>query len=174
MFCNVFGLDAVNVLSQAGEYLDEDTALVVPLLTPSVIEAAAEWNGDVFGTVPWHGAIEGELSDVFDSAYEDAYGDRGPGAHAGTGVGHLVYGSVFVYAAAVERADSTDAGAVRSELEGSAHDLGLGREHVQACNHQATRPVPVVRVSDGQFEPVDLVTDAVAGCDEPPASDCSL
>ncbi|WP_226010478.1 ABC transporter substrate-binding protein [Halomicrobium salinisoli] len=174
LFCNLFGLDAVNVLSQAGEYLDEDTTLVFPLLTPSVVEAAAEWNGDVFGTIPWHGAIDGELSDVFDSTYQDAYGDQAPGSAAGTGVAHLVYGSVFVYAAAVERADSTDADAVRSELEGSAHDLGLGREQLQACNHQATRPVPVVRVSGGQLEPVDLVDDAVAGCDEPPASDCSL
>lgn len=174
VFCNLFGLDAVNVLSQAGEYLDEDTVLVVPLLTSSVVEAAAEWNGDVFGTVPWHGAVEGELSEVFDSVYEEAYGDRAPGPYAGTGAAHVVYGEVFAYAAAVERGNSTDAETVRGELEGSAHDLGLGREHLQACNHQATRPVPVVRVSDGQLEPVDLVEDAVAGCDEPPASDCSL
>ncbi len=174
VFCNLFGLDAVNVLHQAGEYIDEDTALVVPLLTPSVVEAATEWNGDVLGTVPWHGAIDGELSDVFDSTYQDAYGDQAPGPRAGTGAAHLVYGEVFTYAAAVERANSTGAGAVRSELEDSAHDLGLGREYLQACNHQATRPVPVVRVADGQLEPVDLVEDAVAGCDESPASDCSL
>lgn len=181
VFCAVFGLDAVNLLQQATENLRDGTDFVVPVLDRSVGTAIESDVSGIIGTVPWNSGVPSSRSNAFASGYDDAYGDsEAVSARNPSGPVHLVYGQTLVYAAAAERAGTVDPMAVQTELEGMEYNVGLGTETMQACNHQSTRPVPVVQGNatdtDGAdwFSILSVERGVVDGCDSPPASDCSM
>lgn len=181
VFCNLFGLDATNFIHGADEKLTEGTGVVVPWINQSIAGVVQESIAGVLGTTTWDPGFSSWRSKRFAKAYRDAYSQSSsqmaPGA---TGPAHLVYGQTLSFAAAAERAGSFDSEAIRDELEGLSYNLGLGDETMQACNHQATRPVPVVRgraeqtEDDSWFDVETLSTDAVTTCEETAASDCSF
>lgn len=181
VFCHLFGLDATNFVQAASDRLPDGTGVVVPWINQSMAGVLRENVAGVVGTTTWDPGFKSWRSKVFAEAYRERYDGEGGRESAGaTGPAHLVYGQTLSFASAAERAGSFDAEAVRTELEGTTYDLGLGEETVQACNHQATRPVPVVRgraerSSDGSwFDVVSVEDDAVAACDGTLASECSL
>jgi len=94
---------------------------------------------------------EGEYADAYDSAYVSSYGTiAGGDAATGSGTAHVTYTQTLQFAAAAERAGSFDLGAIQSALEGHEYDTGGGDQRLQACNHQASRAVPVVRGRSSQ------------------------
>lgn len=180
LFCHLFGLDAVNLLDQAADQLPDGTALVFPWLNQAVGNSV---NGDVAGvyaTTTWDPGFSSWRSKTFAESYRRAYDAEGVRSQVATGPAHLTYVQVLTYAAAAQAARSLEPDAVVAELEGLSYDVGLGDETLQACNHQATRPVPVVRGrerptdSESWFDVLSVENGAVATCDEPPASNCSL
>lgn len=179
LFLNHYGLDGANSLTQAVEMgLDEEMELVVPLYNRPMAQAASGAIDGVYGTIAWDAQIESPLSNAFTAAFRDEYNGRIP-----SGTAHLAYAQTLQYAAAVERAETFYPPAVIRELEGHTYDIGLGEETMRACDHQAQRPVPVVKglpESEQElgvfYEIEELVpSDEVTyDCYSGPAADCRL
>lgn len=177
LFLDLFGLDAVNALASVRSELSADVTVVVPYLDDDYATSLVGGLTDVVGTTPWTRGVDSATGIAYETAYRSVDSE---GHVTGAGTAHVTYVATLQFAAAAERAGSFDLAAVRPELESLQYDVGLGSQRVQQCNHQSTRPVPVVRgradpAADDEF--VDLVAlerDATAGCGRRPASDCSL
>lgn len=181
LFCSLFGLDAINLLTEAAKNLNDNTTIVVPWINQSIAETVQEDVADVIGTVPWDAGVDSTRSTAFADSYRaEAAIVSGSPSNAPTGPAHHMYCQTLMFAAAAERAGSFDSADVRSELEGLTYDVGFGEQTMQACNHQASKPIPVVRgqaeaTSTGSwFEVISVEEGMVGGCDEPPASNCSI
>lgn len=178
---NLFGLDAVNGVRAAKEILDEDTGLVVPLIDDSLGHTIGSDLEGIIGTIPWDAGIDSGLSVTYSDEYVTSFGRTAGGeGRSGSGTAHVIYVQTLLYAAAAERAGTFETEAVANELEGMEYDVGLGVQEMRACDHQATRPLPVVRGLDSQtadgnrLEIMRMSRDPLGPCDQPPASDCSF
>lgn len=178
---SLFGLDVANALSTAKEQLSDSIDIVVPVIDDSLDSIVGKSVSEIMGTMPWDSNIDSEYTSPYNDAYITNYGPGGSGqAQTGSGTAHVVYTQTLHFAAAAERAGSFDPNVVQSELEGSEYDVGLGQQTLQTCNHQATRPVPVVRgqsnspPDSNHFELVTLEGDVTADCSSELASSCSM
>lgn len=178
---NLFGLDAINAVDAANDVLADDVGVVVPVIDDALGIELEAGVSDIVGTIPWDVSVGGDLSTAYEDEYVFNYGPGAGGqAQTGSGTAHVIYTQTLQYAAAAERAGSFDTDAIVAELEGVSYDAGLGEQQLRACDHQSTRPIPVVRgiehptADRNRFELVTLATDAVGGCEDAPAADCSL
>lgn len=186
LFLNLPGFDASVAVPQAKKILSEEVTVVVPLLTRRIAETAGSKITDVVGTVPWDPImarfdptpLSRTLIESYGSAYRTESDEEAP---VPTGPVHVAYSQVMVYAMAVERAGTFDADAVVEELEDASYNVGMSEsETMRACDHQANRPVPIVKgriegmQKQGYYYELDVIrTDGTYGCDSPPASECS-
>ncbi|SFR92748.1 ABC-type branched-chain amino acid transport system, substrate-binding protein [Halomicrobium zhouii] len=181
LFLNLFGIDAINALTAAQDAVPEETQVVVPFIDDSLGYVVGSEVADILGTMPWEAGLDGEYAKAYDSAYVSNYGTiAGGDAATGSGTAHVTYTQTLQFAAAAARAESFDPGAIQSALEGYEYDAGGGDQRLQACNHQASRAVPVVRGRSSQdsggnyFELLDHRDGVVPTCEEEPATSCSL
>lgn len=183
LFLNLFGLDAANALSQATETISDDIQIVVPYLNRTVVQTARSDVATVLGGVPWIWGLDDGPSSAFEDAYRNAYESdaNALGDGAPSGIAHHAYVQTLQYAAAAERAGSFDADAVRTAMNGHTYDVGLGEETMRACDHQAVRPVPLVRgrrasqQRNGQYlNLMEIVGDVTPACGASSAGGCSL
>lgn len=170
---NFTGLDGADALREAREVIPEDIGIVAPLFNRPMARNTGEPLKDIIGTVQWDADIDNDVTDAF----VDAWGGDGQPSD----LAHLAYVQLFEYAAAAERAGSTEADAVVSALEGHQYDHGSGQSTLRACDHQAMRPVPVVKglpgsaQEDGKYFRVFEVNGEVGyPCEDKPAADCSF
>ncbi|PSP97663.1 branched-chain amino acid ABC transporter substrate-binding protein [Halobacteriales archaeon QS_4_70_19] len=172
-----YGLDAANSLPQAvNQGLDEDMEIVVPLYNRLMAKASGEAINGVFGTVDWNWQYDNPATNSFVEAYKSEH-DRNPSYTA-----RLAYNATMQYAAACERAGTFYPPEVLKELEGHTYsNAGLGtEEELRACDHQAMRPVQVVRGNvQGEDEFFELVnqtptSEVEYACDAGPAAQCNL
>jgi ABC-type branched-subunit amino acid transport system substrate-binding protein len=171
------GLDGGDALREARSIVPDDVGIITPLFNRPMARNAGDALDGILGTTHWSAAVDSEVSNAFASAWAEA----DTGSAAPSDLAHLAYVQTMQYAAAAERAGSVAADDVVAELEGHSYDFGLGEETMRECDHQAVRPVPVVRGlpsgsgSDGQyFETVAVVADAGYACEDRPASRCSF
>ncbi|WP_435179488.1 substrate-binding protein [Halorussus sp. AFM4] len=180
IFLNHYGLDGANSLGQAIEMgLDEDMEIVMPLYNRPMAQAAGGAIEGIYGTVAWDAQIDNEPSNSFAKAFGDEYGGRVP-----SGPAQLAYAQTLQYAAAAERAGTFYPPEIIKQLEGRKYDnLGMGKETMRKCDHQAQRAVPVVKGlpeseqgSGRFFELVNLTSRSELGykCGEGPAAECKL
>ncbi|MHB9287499.1 ABC transporter substrate-binding protein [Halobacteriales archaeon Cl-PHB] len=180
---NYYGLSGALALEEARSLAGDDVDLVVPLLTLPMARNAEGALKDVVGTVAWDAIIENDVSKAFMNAWlvTPFTQDRRDVADP-SGIGHVAYFQLMQYAAGVEGAGSFAPPAVVDAIENRSYDTGLGSQQMRACDHQATRPVPVVRglaprdqSYSKYFELVEVRSDGVAyGCDQAPATNCSF
>ncbi|MHB9287500.1 ABC transporter substrate-binding protein [Halobacteriales archaeon Cl-PHB] len=180
---NYYGLAGALALKQAQEVVPDEVGVVAPLMDrPMAANANAALEG-VIGTVAWDFTIDTDLSAAFRDGWKDAdFTQEQSTLSEPSGLGHLAYVQLLQYAAAVERAGSFEPPAVISELEGFSYDTGLGEETMRTCDHQAQRPVPVVRgrakgeqAYSRYFELLEVRREDVGyPCSEAPAADCSF
>lgn len=175
------GLDGATVLRQAQDIVPDDKDMVVPVFDRPLARNAGSAIEGILGATHWDPALENERSAAFTDAWDAVAGSDDDKATNPSDLVHLAYVQLFQYAAAAERAGSLDAGDVIAELEDHTYTSGLGGEEtMRACDHQAARPVPVVRgrsqssqVAGVYFDHVSTVTEAGYPCEEEPASQCS-
>jgi ABC-type branched-subunit amino acid transport system substrate-binding protein len=174
-----YGLDAANSLPQARDAgLDQDMELVVPLYNRLMARAASDSIDGVFGTADWNWQLEDEFSTSFTDAFESEYGEV-PSYAA-----RLAYLATLQYAAAAERTGTFYPPEVIRELEDYEYDnAGLGPETLRGCDHQAQRPVLVVRGAPAaeqteqkllNISSTTPTEDVAYACDEGPAAECEL
>ncbi|WP_458187317.1 substrate-binding protein [Haladaptatus sp. NG-WS-4] len=179
LFLNHYGLDGANSLKQARNMgLDQNMDIVMPLYNRPMAQAAGNAIRGIFGTIAWDSQIDNPPSNKFTKAFNDAY-ERIP-----SGPAQLAYAQTLQYAAAVERAGTFYPPEVIKQLEGRQYNsLGMGKELMRKCDHQAQRAVPVVRgLPKSQqeagkfFELVQVTPRAQVGykCGEGPAAQCNL
>lgn len=180
VFLNLFGLDAANALNQATDIISSNIQIIVPYMDRTVAQTVSENIATVLGTVPWIRSINNDPSNAFEDAYQSEYGD-GSGDDTPSGIAHHAYVQTLQYAAAAERAGSFDADEIRDQLDGHSYDVGLGDQTMRACDHQATRSVPIVRGrrasqqrNNRYLNLLRVADDVTPSCDEPPATDCSF
>ncbi|WP_181685596.1 ABC transporter substrate-binding protein [Halorhabdus salina] len=187
LFLNLPGFDAAVAIPQAKDILDDDVTIVVPRLTRRIAETAGSKIAGVLGTIPWDPVMVRFDPTPLSRTLVNAYGQEYTGADAQydevpTGPTHLAYSQVMQYAGAVERAGTFDADAVISELTDQSYNVGMSvEETLRSCDHQSTRPAPVVegrilgRQRFGHYFALDTIsTETVYECDTGPATDCSL
>lgn len=176
------GLDAVNALRAFREAFP-DSEIVLPLASLEVAQTAGGAIDGVIGTVAWSPTITSSLSDAFREAFREEYGSTTGSAKSAvpSGSAYIAYTQTLQYASAVERAGTFNPIEVIGELEGHEYDAGLGTQTLRACDHQATRRVPVVRgkaeVQQSYGTYYGLVGQPVNvqyACDSGPAANCSL
>nr|WP_276261250.1 substrate-binding protein [Haloglomus sp. DT116] len=172
-----YGLDAANSLPQAVDQgLDQDMEIVVPLYNRLMARAAGDSINGVFGTVDWNWQYDNQATNSFVEDYTAEH-DRNPSYAA-----RLAYNALMQYAAACERAGTFYPPEVIRQLEDYTYaDAGLGvEERLRKCDHQAMRPVQVVRGNiQGEDEFFELVEqtpreDVQYACDDGPAAQCDL
>jgi ABC-type branched-subunit amino acid transport system substrate-binding protein len=170
---NFTGIDGADALREAREVIPEDIGIVAPLFNRPMARNTGDPLKDIIGTVHWDAAIDNGVGEAFVEAWD---GDGRP-----SGLAHLAYTQLFQYAAAAERAGSTEADAVVSALEGHQYDHGTGQATLRACDHQSMRPVPVVKglpgsaQADGKyFRMFEVNGDVGYDCETKPASDCTF
>ncbi|ERG96637.1 substrate-binding protein [Haloquadratum walsbyi] len=179
LILNHYGLDGANSIQQAVDAgLDEDMEIMIPLYNRPMAQAAGGAIEDVFGTVVWTAQIDNAPSNEFTRTFQNEY-DRIP-----SGAAQLAYAQTLQYAAAVERAGTFYPVEVIKQLEGYEYNnIGMGKELMRACDHQAQRDVPVVRglpesdQSEGTYYEVVTVTsrdDVGYACDAGPSAECDL
>lgn len=180
LFLDHYGLDGANSLNQAVEAgIDEDMEIVMPLYNRPMAEAASSSIEGIYGTIAWDSQIDNGPSNTFTEAFGNEYDGRVP-----SGPAQLAYAGTVQYAAAVERAGTFYPPEVIRQLEGYEYDnIGMGKETMRACDHQAHRAVPVVQglsedeQEQGQFFDIVTLTERDQlgyGCDEGPAGECDL
>ena len=175
-----YGLDAARILTQARRRdLHEAVTLVVPLYSRLLARVAPDALGGVYATAGWNWQLRNDAAIAFVEAYRERF-EAVPSWAA-----HLAYVQTIQYAAAAERAETTESGPVVRALEGHTYDGGgLGSvERLRACDHQAMRDVPVVRgvsaadqVGPKSVDVVDVVDREQVGygCRSGPAAACEL
>lgn len=158
---------------------------IVPMMTRELLRNAGDSlvidGNPVIGTVPWTHTLDDPFTNRFLESWQDADLSIDLSVpEMPSALSHLAYVQLYQYAAAVERAGSTDPGAVIDELEGQQYNVGPGSAELRACDHQAIQPVPVVRglpeiqQDPGEYTELVEVADVSYSCDESPASDCEL
>lgn len=176
------GLDAANALRELREAFPE-TAFVLPLYSLEVAQTAGDAIDGVIGTVAWSANIDTALSTAFREAFRDEYGSTTGSSKSAipSGPAHVAYTQLLQYASAVERAGTFNPHEVIAQLEGHEYDAGLGTQVLRACDHQAMRPVPVVKgrpevqQSYGvYYSPIGDPKDVRYACDSGPAANCGL
>lgn len=164
---NYYGLDGANVIRDFADLADDDVTVVVPIIGPEIAAGAGDALAGVYGTVHWLPGLPGAFSAAFEEAWDDDRSTAAPSQFA-----HLGYVQLCQWAAAVERAGTTDEDDVIAELEGQEYDVGTGTHLLRACDHQAMRYAPVVQgTSDAGGSPgsnYELVTSIDDGATEPP------
>jgi ABC-type branched-subunit amino acid transport system substrate-binding protein len=176
---NHYGLDGANSIKQATDAgLKDDMKLLVPLYNRPMAKAAGGAIAGVYGTAAWDAQIDNQPSKEFTQAFKDEYGS------IPSGPAQLAYAQTLQYAAAVERAGTFYPPEVIKQLEGYEYDnIGMGKETMRKCDHQAQRDVPVVQglpaseQSQGQYLKIVNITSREKlgyACDEGPAAECEL
>lgn len=155
IFISVVGTDGVALVKQLGQFgLDKQAKLTgMPTFAPEVLTGIADVSQGVY-TVDryWEG-----LDNPVNKKYVAAYKKRFPGedpiptmAAVGT------YGTLLLYKAAIEKADSIEADDVAKALSGISVDTPTGKLTVNAENHIVTGPEYLLRVEGKGY---DLVRD---------------
>lgn len=176
------GLDGATVLRQAQEIVPDEKDIVVPVFDRPLARNAGSAIDGILGATHWDPGLKNDTSGVFTDAWDAVTQSDDDKAKNPSGLVHLAYVQLFQYAAAAERAGSLEAGDVIAELEDHTYTSGLGGEEtMRACDHQAARPVPIVRgrpqslqLGGVYFEHVATSTEAGYPCEEKPASECSV
>ena len=182
---NVYGIDGERALRNLETVLEEDADLereditvATPIISPEMAENAGTALEDVYGTVHWLPGLGSDFSDALEESWDGERTTDEPSQFA-----HLAYVQVAQYAAAVERAGSTDPDDVAAELNGQTYTVGMGEQELREADGQAMRYAPVVRGRDVQaqapgsyYELVASVPDAVENppyaVEESPAAVC--
>lgn len=167
------GTDGGNAVRQAREVLPPDVRIVAPILSRSMAQFAGPAIENVLGTIVWDQSIDTPLSNAFTEAFTQTY-DQAPSDQA-----QLAYGQTIQFAAAVERARTFKPDEVVRALEDNEYGMGIGSETLRKCDHQAIRPVPIVRgLSETlqseykRYESVDITRDVAYACEDDPANNC--
>ncbi len=182
---NIYGTDGERALRNLETVINEDEELereeitiATPIISPEMAENAGTALEDVYGTVHWMSGLGSDFSDAFEDSWDGDRSTDEPSQFA-----HLAYVQVAQYAAAVERASSTEPDDVAEELNGQTYTVGMGEQELRSEDGQAMRYAPVVRGRDAQaqapgsyYELVASVPDAVENppytTEESPAALC--
>ncbi|MDE3175815.1 MAG: ABC transporter substrate-binding protein [Pseudomonadota bacterium] len=151
LYVTIFGSDAINLAKQQAQFgLFQKYKLVLgnSFVIPQVLPAMGETTLGVYQTLGFVPGEAGAGAEAFVKAYKAKYNGELPAYTAAD-----QYAAIQLMAAAVNKANSTDVGAVRAALAGLKTDTVLGPVAVRAEDHQTARPIvmtQIVKNADGK------------------------
>jgi ABC-type branched-subunit amino acid transport system substrate-binding protein len=176
VFINSYGQNGVKAMQAVDSVAGDEVILVMPIINRTMVERASTAASGIYGTVAWGSFINTPLSKKFSDSYKARYNGRIP-----SGLAQQAYGQTLLYASAVERAGTFYPPEVIKTMEGMQYTMGLGREKLRRCDHQAIRPIPIVQglhrdrfTTRAYFKPINVVRNIGYPCSNPPADSCRL
>ena len=140
---NLFGQDLINAMEQVHQmHLNESFQIVAPLMEINMAHTISnEVLQDTYSTMNWYYSLQGRFSGSkeFVQAFSREHG-RPPGASAAS-----AWVALKEWAAAVERAGTTESSDVIRELEGHNFNLLKDSEKWRSWDHQAISSVYIVQ-----------------------------
>ncbi len=129
----VWGTGQVKLLEQAYEFgVQKKMDIVVIVSGLNIMENThPDALHGVYMGVPWHWNIDNAKTETLNKKYLEKY------SHPGDWPGALVYDSVMVLAAAMEKCASFDVDKIIPALEGLEFQTSKGPERIRACDHRA-------------------------------------
>jgi branched-chain amino acid transport system substrate-binding protein len=133
------GGDAVNFLKQANSYgLKDEMEIVSPVNSFQFIRRAApEASVGTYSAIRYYEGYDSGENEEFVDLYADRW-DQPPDNFA-----HVSWTHMYMYARAVEAADSADADDVIGELPSIEYTSPMGSTQFRECDNQAVRPYNV-------------------------------
>jgi urea transport system substrate-binding protein len=124
----------------------EDELLTVP--TENLVGHLAAWN--------YYQSLDTPDNKKFVEAFKKKYGEK----RVTDDPIEAAYFGVYVWKAAVEKAQSFDVEAVKAKVLGLEFDAPGGKKHMHATNHHTAKPVYIGKIrADGQFDIVSKYKD---------------
>jgi branched-chain amino acid transport system substrate-binding protein len=133
------GGDAVNFLKQANSYgLKDEMDIVSPVNSFQFIRRAApEASAGTYSAIRYYEGYDTSENEEFVDLYTDRW-DQPPDNFA-----HVSWTHMYMYARAVQSADSADLEDVIGELTSDEFTSPMGSTQFRECDHQAVRPYNV-------------------------------
>jgi urea transport system substrate-binding protein len=145
IFIDVVGTDGVALVKQLGQFgLDKKVKLTgIPTFAPEALAGIAPVAQGVYTVDRYWEGLDNPVNQKYVAAYKKAFPDALPVptmAAVGT------YGTLLLYKAAVEKADSVDADAVAEALSGISVESPAGKLTINPDNHVVTGPEYLLQV----------------------------
>lgn len=148
LYTSVAGNDTVRLFTQLSEFGLRDSFTLVgasgTLTSQNIGAVGAAAEGFVTG-VGYSTEIPTEANKTFVANFRKANG-ADPDLY-----GTDSYGMIYAYAAAAEKAGSTETDALRAAFSGLSWETPQGTKTIRPGDHQAMQPMYVVQVSGGRF-----------------------
>jgi branched-chain amino acid transport system substrate-binding protein len=147
LYVTIFGSDAINLAKQQAQFgLFGKYKLVIgnSFVIPQVLPAMGDSAIGVYQTLGFVPGQKGAQAEAFVEAYKKKYNGELPAYTSAD-----QYAAIQLMAAAINKANSTDIGAVRAALAGLKTDTVLGEAEVRAADHQTARPIVMTQIVKG-------------------------
>lgn len=151
IFISVVGTDGVALVKQLGQFgLDKEAKLTgMPTFAPEVLAGVADVSQGVYTVDRYWEGLDNPLNKEYVAAYNKRFPNENPVptmAAVGT------YGTLLLFKAAIEKADSIQADDVAKALSGISVDTPTGKLTVNAENHIVTGPEYLLQVKGMGYE----------------------
>ena len=140
----VTGADLIAFVQQAEDFgmKEEMDFFSINVTTQDIRQGVGESGVGVYGNVRYFHDWDSEENDTLVEWYTDAY-DQPP-----TDPAMVAWTSLILHTQAAEAAGTLDPDAVIDELEGLESGSPMGPTEVRACDHQASREIPVGLINE--------------------------
>lgn len=166
----VTGADLIAFVQQADDFgMKEDIGFFsINVTTQDIRQGMGDAGVGVYGNVRYDQNYDSEENDALVDAYTAEY-DQPP-----TDPAMVMWASIMIHAEAAEAAGTINPDDVISELEGLQTGSPMGEVEIRACDHQATRDIPLGRITEPDeydwpgLEILETIPgeDAIRSCDE--------
>lgn len=170
LFVTIFGSDAINFAKQQQQFgLFKKYKMVLgnSFVIPQTLPAQGEAVLGVYQNIGFVAGFPGAQTEAFVRAYKEKYnGELPPYTSADQ------YAAIQLIAAAIQKANSTEVGAVRAALSGLKADTVLGDVEIRAGDHQASRRMAIAQIAMGpENKPIYQIKKIESGRDIIPPVD---
>ena len=169
LYVTIFGSYAINLAKQQAQFgLFKKYKMVLgnSFVIPQTLPAQGDAVLDVYQTLGFVPGEPGAQAEAFVKSYQAKYGQ--PPAYTAADQ----YAAIQLMAAAINKANSTDIGAVRTALAGLKSATVLGDVEVRAADHQTARPILMNQIENGaDGKPAYVIEKIMSGAEVMPPVD---
>lgn len=154
IFSMVVGEDGVALVQQIDEFgLRENVEITgIPSFAHEVYPGIADVAQGVYWVDRYWDGLDNPVNEEFVERYQQEFGDDAPVPSVAA---QGVYGTVLLFKAAVEEADSVDGDAVAEALPGISVESPAGEITVDPENHIVVQPITLQRITADGYELVE-------------------
>jgi ABC-type branched-subunit amino acid transport system substrate-binding protein len=159
LFVEVVGTDGIALVKQLSQFgLDKKLKITgIPSFAPEVFGGIGPVAQGVYTVERYWDGVDNDVNKRFVEAYRAKFGSKDP---VSTTSAQGAYGTLQLYKAAVEKADSTEADAVAEALPGVSVESPAGQIEVSADNHIVIGPERLLQIEGDGYRLVKDLGEA--------------